>query len=196
MLSSRVLCGCAVAAALAVSTSACARPGSPYRYPTSTGRLDEGFYERGYVEGHRLGALDASRGRTFDYARHNVYRRADAGDRGGTVARSRNLYRQGFIAGYRAGYNRQVVPRNRGGYGVRPPGREGSVSPARQVGYRDGFEQGREDRRDGDRYDPVRASRYREGDRDYNSRDGSRAVYQREYRAAFMQGYEQGYRGR
>ena len=40
----------------------------------------------------------------------------------------------------------------------------------------------------------VRAKRYREGDHDYNDRYGSRDLYKRDYRAAFTQGYEQGYR--
>jgi hypothetical protein len=62
------------------------------------------------------------------------------------------------------------------------------------VGYRDGYEQGRSDARDRDRYDPVRASRYRSGDHEYNSRYGSREDYKREYRAAFQLGYDQGYR--
>jgi hypothetical protein len=68
------------------------------------------------------------------------------------------------------------------------------VSPAAANGYRDGFDQGREDRRDRKRFDPVRAPRYRAGDHDYDRRYGSRDAYKRDYRAAFMQGYEQGYR--
>jgi hypothetical protein len=197
MLSARVFSGCVVAAALTVTSSACAGSAGPYRNPGSSRQIDQRSYERGYVEGHRLGALDVSRRRTFDYARHNVYRQADTGYRGRDAGASRTLFREGFIAGYRVGYNRQGsgVAQRRGGI-IRPPLAGRSASPARQLGYRDGFEQGRTDRQDGDRYDPVRASRYRSGDRDYNSRYGVRADYQREYRAAFLQGYEQGYRGR
>ena len=66
-------------------------------------------------------------------------------------------------------------------------------SPAADIGYRDGLEAGRNDGRDRDRFDPVGAKRYREGDHDYNSRYGSREDYKREYRAAFEQGYREGY---
>ena len=61
------------------------------------------------------------------------------------------------------------------------------------VGYRDGLEQGQKDARSRKAFDPVRASRYRLGDHEYNSRYGSRDEYRREYRAAFQQGYQQGY---
>src|SRR5262245_49719295 len=65
---------------------------------------------------------------------------------------------------------------------------------AREAGYRDGFEVGRSDARHRDRYDPVRASRYRSADHDYDSRYGPRDDYRREYRNAFEQGYAEGYR--
>ena len=61
-------------------------------------------------------------------------------------------------------------------------------------GFRDGVEAGRDDARHLQRFDPVRASRYREGDHHYDRRFGSREDYRREYRAAFQQGYTQGYR--
>jgi len=76
------------------------------------------------------------------------------------------------------------VPRN-GGY----------YSAAADTGYRDGVEAGRDDARDRRRYDPVRTKRYREGDHDYNNRYGSRDAYKRDYRAAFEQGYRDGYQG-
>jgi hypothetical protein len=61
-------------------------------------------------------------------------------------------------------------------------------------GFRDGVDAGRDDARHRERFDPIRAKRYREGDHNYNRRYGSRDDYQREYRAGFQQGYEQGYR--
>jgi hypothetical protein len=61
-------------------------------------------------------------------------------------------------------------------------------------GFRDGVQAGRDDARHRERFDPIRARRYREGDHDYNRRYGSRDDYMREYRAAFQQGYEKGYR--
>jgi hypothetical protein len=66
-------------------------------------------------------------------------------------------------------------------------------SPASQSGFQDGVEQGQRDARDGRRFDPVRAGRYRQGDHDYDRRYGSREDYKREYRSAFQQGYSQGY---
>jgi hypothetical protein len=65
---------------------------------------------------------------------------------------------------------------------------------AYDIGFRDGVDAGRDDARHHERFDPIRAKRYRQGDHDYDRHDGSRGDYQREYRAAFQQGYEQGYR--
>ena len=61
-------------------------------------------------------------------------------------------------------------------------------------GFRDGVRAGRDDARHHERFDPIRAKRYREGDHDYDRHYGSRDDYRREYRAAFQQGYTQGYR--
>jgi hypothetical protein len=61
-------------------------------------------------------------------------------------------------------------------------------------GFRDGVDSGRDDARHHERFDPIRAKRYRQGDHDYDRRYGPRDDYQREYRAGFQQGYEQGYR--
>lgn len=171
------------------------------RYPTPNQRTDGRAYRNGYQSGRIEGENDARRGRRFDYSDSGVYRSANGGYDSNSYG-SRNEYRlafrQGFAAGYDDGYRRNA----RGDRYSRPPnvygGREdgGAVyrSPAADSGFRDGYAQGRDDARDGDRYDPVRASRYREGDHDYNSRYGSRDAYKRDYRAAFQQGYERGYR--
>ena len=63
-------------------------------------------------------------------------------------------------------------------------------------GYRDGLEKGREDAGDRDSSDPVRHSWYRNGERGYNSRYGTRETYKLTYRDGFEAGYEQGYRER
>ena len=76
--------------------------------------------------------------------------------------------------------------RNRRGYG--------DNSVAYDNGYRDGLEKGREDARDNDSFDPVRHSRYRSGDRGYNSRYGTREAYKLAYRDGFESGYAQAYR--
>ena len=81
----------------------------------------------------------------------------------------------------------------RAGYPPPPPPRAAYVSNAARNGYRDGIEAGRNDARHRERFDPVRARRYRDGDHDYDRRYGSRDEYQREYRAAFERGYRDGY---
>ncbi len=205
MTTARRVFAAAVVVFAAFGATACASYGAPYRYPAGAGGVDDRAYQIGYDEGRDRGESDARRRRSFDYGRHDVYRDATDGYRGyGDRTAYRNVFRRGFIAGYDDGYRRYA----QGGYGQRPPygyPNSGPVysdsnsryaSPATQNGYRDGYEQGREDRRDGDRFDPVRAPRYRAGDRDYNSRFGSRDDYKREYRAAFQQGYSAGYYGR
>ncbi len=62
------------------------------------------------------------------------------------------------------------------------------------TGFADGYEKGVEDARDGDRYDPLRHSRYRSAERGYDRRFGSRDAYKNMYRDGFRQGYERGYR--
>jgi hypothetical protein len=194
MFSAHRLFSAGALAAAVLATSACAE--TYYRYPVAVPRVDQRAYSRGYDEGRVRGENDGRRNRPFDYSRYGEYRSADGGYRGGDRNAYRDLYRRGFVEGYNEGYRRMA----RGGYGGYPStnypgGRYGYGSPAAEIGYRDGFQQGRDDARDGDRYDPVRARRYREGDHDYNSRYGAREEYKREYRVAFQQGYEQGYRG-
>ena len=206
-------------AALLFSTPACASQGALVSLPNAAPRgVDQRAYSIGYDEGRQRGEQDARRRRSFDYQRHNDYRDADDGYRGrGDRSSYRSVFRQGFVAGYNDGYRRysqggysqggypQGYPQGRypqGGYpqGPYPQGGYGSAggyasSPAAQNGYRDGYEQGRNDARGRNRFDPVGARRYRSGDQDYNGRYGSRDDYKREYRAAFQTGYEQGYRG-
>ena len=70
-------------------------------------------------------------------------------------------------------------------------------SRAADIGFRDGIEAGRDDARHRERFDPVRARRYRSADHDYDRRYGSRDEFAREYRANFERGYREGYeRGR
>jgi hypothetical protein len=189
-----------LAAVLSMATAACASTGGYYRYP-DVRNVDDRAYARGYDEGRSRGESDGRNNRRYDYQRHGAYRDADDGYRYGDRGAYRSLFRQGFVAGYNDGFRRYSSQ------GHRYPGQRdprtypgarypvnGTFSPAAQNGYRDGYEQGRDDARDRDRYDPVRASRYRSGDHDYNSRYGSREVYKREYRAGFQQGYDAGYR--
>jgi hypothetical protein len=88
---------------------------------------------------------------------------------------------------YDTGYPRATY------YPPPPPPRAAYVSVATQSGYRDGLEAGRDDWRHRERFDPVGAKRYRQGDRDYDRRYGPRDDYKREYRAAFERGYREGF---
>ena len=202
----------ALLAALVFSTSACASQGASYRYPRSTRGVDQRAYNVGYDEGRQRGEQDARQRRSFNYRRHGDYRDADDGYRGnGDRSSYRSVFRQGFAAGYndgyrlysQGGYAQGRYPRGgypqgsypQGGYGsYGGPGNYGS-SPAAQNGYRDGYEQGRNDARGRNRFDPIGSRRYRSGDHDYDGRYGSRDDYKREYRAAFQAGYDEGYRG-
>jgi hypothetical protein len=198
-------------AGVAAAAPACAA--QTYGYPTRGvyGRdIERRAYDYGYREGLEQGNNDARRNRSFSPERHGEFRDADDGFRRGDGDRSfyRQNYRQGFQVGYRESYNR--LARSNGGYGVygnrggvyggpvyqdprvvTPRGGYGNY--AAQVGYRDGFDAGRNDARDRNRFDPVRSKRYRDGDHDYNNRYGDRELYKRDYRAAFEQGYCEGY---
>lgn len=200
-------------AGAALSATACAAGIYDSGYPRGGGYgrdLERRAYDNGFREGMEEGQKDARRNRGFSPQRHDEYRDADGGYNRGYGEREyyRRSYRQGFEAGYREEYERHAryghdervyappvviapgYPSDRGGYGS-------YSNIAQQNGYRDGVDAGRSDARDGDRFDPVRAKRYREGDHDYHDRYGSRDDYKREYRAAFEQGYREGYgRGR
>jgi hypothetical protein len=73
-------------------------------------------------------------------------------------------------------------PEERGGYRYE--------SEAFRLGHEDGVQKGREDARDRDSFDPARHSWYRNADRGYNSRYGSREDFRTEYRRGFLAGYE------
>jgi hypothetical protein len=202
---------------VACATPACAAQvyGSGYPRGGYARDLERRAYDNGFREGVEEGQNDARHNRDFSPQRHSEFRDGDRGynrDYGDREFYRRN-YRQGFQAGYAEAYNRNARygRDDRGSYGsygrdervVIPPvviaptypnrgyGSYGAV--AQQNGYRDGLEAGRKDARDRERFDPVRAKRYREGDHDYNDRYGSRDEYKREYRSAFEQGYRDGY---
>jgi hypothetical protein len=179
--------------ALAVFSLACAapvsgqwgRPDTRYGYGASVDRI---AYDNGFREGYREGERDGRNGERFRYEDESDYRRADIGYRReyGNINRYRQAFREGFASGYTEAYRRY----SRGGVYLGP----GRHNAAFENGARDGYEKGREDARDGDRYDPRRHKWYREGDRGYNSRYGPRDLYKDEYRRGFLAGYERGYR--
>jgi flagellar biosynthesis/type III secretory pathway protein FliH len=180
----------------------------PYgRAPGYWGRQDarhDRAWDNGYRAGFNQGRADARRSDRFDYRRHRLYRDGRSGYGSGYGSRDayRRVFRQGFEAGYRDGFRRyeRTVPRRGDVYG-RYPGydprdRRGGYGYGEAVerGLREGYQKGREDARDRDRYDPRRHKWYREGDRGYDRRDGSRERYKDAYREAFLRGYAQGYR--
>jgi hypothetical protein len=85
-------------------------------------------------------------------------------------------------------YPEAQYPQERGGYGYESEGF--------RRGYEDGLNKGREDVRDRDSFDPARHSWYRNADRGYNSRYGSREEYKAEYRRGFLAAYESVHDGR
>jgi hypothetical protein len=198
-----------LAGGVAFASPACAAQiyGSGYPRDGAYGRdLERRAYDNGFREGVEEGQNDARRNRDFSPQRHSEYRDADQGYHRDYGDREyyRRSYRQGFEAGYRESYSRNarygrdervVIPPVVIAPGYPPANRSyGSYGAiAQQNGYRDGLEAGRKDARDRERFDPVRAKRYREGDHDYDDRYGSRDQYKREYRSAFEQGYRDGY---
>ena len=173
-------------------------------------------YDQGFREGVKEGEKDARRGDRYAYQDEREFQRGDRGyNRNfGDRERYRQTFRDGYANGYSDAYNRYSrYGRNTGSYGVqsgqgpytqrgpyaqRGPygayGSSGYYSPAFDNGAREGFEKGQEDARKGRSFDVLRHEWYRDGDRHYEDRYGSRQEYRDVYRRGFQQGYEQGYR--
>lgn len=165
-------------------------------------------HDRGYQSGIAIGRDDARRGWSSDVSRHDVYRRANLGFTGGGISIQfyQTGFRRGFGEGYRTGYGEFRASAGRSpvyGYGgsVYPEqgyrwGRAGygRQSIAVDRGFEDGYREGLEDGRDGDRYDLVGQRDYRRGDKGYKKHYGPRETYARLYRDGFRDGYDRGYR--
>jgi len=210
---SRVLPVALLAAGLAMPAPASAQSGwyGDHRDRDSygwNGDFDRRAYDNGYREGLEHGRNDARRGRDFAYAHDDEYRNADAGYRrgDGEIERYRQVFRRAYVDGYTEGYRgthgaynenypRSGYPAYRGNPNIYERGGRAYGSWAANTGYRDGVEVGRADANDRETFNPQRSKRYRQGDHDYDSRYGSKDLYRQEYRSAFVQGYEDGYRG-
>jgi len=211
---SRYLTAFALAGLVGLSTPACAAQVYGQTYPRGdvyggVRDFDRRAYDNGYREGLDEGRNDARHNRNFSYDRHSEYRDADDGyhRRDGDREFYRRSFRRGFEVGYREAFARDTRNWRGGGYSTYPSQTypAGPVYPtapsigvyggvARDNGYREGFDSGRRDARDGERFDPVRAmKRYYRDDSGYDSRYGSRDDYKRDYGAAFEQGYREGY---
>jgi len=202
----RLLAAGVLAAGVCIAVPACAS-GGYYTYRDGRGAQDfeRRAYDAGYRDGVAHGEHDARDRRDFRVDRDSDYRHADDGYHRefGDKEFYRRAFRRGYEAGYTEGYNR--FARGREPVVVVPPPVFYPSAPAVAVpryeersiaarnGYRDGLDAGRHDARDGNRFDPARVKRYREGDHDYDRRYGPRDDYKREYRAAFEQGYREGY---
>ena len=66
---------------------------------------------------------------------------------------------------------------------------------ALNAGYNSGIKEGRNDQRKGDRFNFTDESDYRNASKDYNSRLGSKSLYQRFFRQGFENGYRDGWNG-
>jgi hypothetical protein len=80
---------------------------------------------------------------------------------------------------------------NYGGWGGSSQMRQTALN----AGYNEGIAEGRNDRRRGERFNYADESDYRNATKDYNSRFGNRALYQRFFRAGFENGYRDGWNG-
>ena len=176
----------------AAATPALAQWGRPDNRPSYGGvpsaEARRAAYDNGFREGVKEGEKDGRQRDRFDYRDEKDFQRADHGyhHNFGDVDRYRQAFRTGFVDGYGQGYGRST-----GGYVPKP----GYYAPAFDNGARDGFEKGREDARDNDRFDTRRHKWYRDAERHYENEYGSKERYKDEYRRGFLVGYEQGYRG-
>ena len=82
--------------------------------------------------------------------------------------------------------------RGEGIYGPAGPGRTRGYqdSGLHRGGYSEGWQQGGDDGRDRDRYDPVRHGDYKDADNGYERSYGSKDAYKNNYRSGYRQGYE------
>jgi hypothetical protein len=92
----------------------------------------------------------------------------------------------------RRGRDRDDDDRYRGNRNGYPYGR-GNYGSARQYGYQDGLNDGRNDRQSGHSFRPTHDSNYKHADRGYYGGFGDKNQYKQVYRQGYEQGYQQGY---
>ena len=183
-----------------------------------TAELRQTALNTGYNDGVREGANNNSRNsRRPDFQLSNSYRRAINGYNRNLGDRElyRRYYREGFESGYNNSnqrtnrdnrdWNRDGNNNNNNGNQTRH-GRNwdgyknyGGSFELRQTalnaGYNEGIKQGRSDRNNRNRDDYRNQSNYRRATQDYSSKLGDRELYQRYYRDAFGNGYDDGIGG-
>jgi hypothetical protein len=90
-----------------------------------------------------------------------------------------------------AQYRTRNYERNDRNYGTSY--RYDSLNLARQYGYKDGFKDGADAAREGDRYHPQNSGDWQKGTNGYEDRYGSKNAYKSAYRQAYLQGYKEGF---
>ena len=171
----------------------------------------------GYDQGSRQSNYDRQNtGRHSNYRNSDVYRKAtqDYSRRLGDRELYRRYFREAFEKGYNAYGNNQSNPGRDDRYQY--PNRGNNNIPARRgrnwdgygnfggsaelrqtalnAGYNEGNKQGQKDKRSSNNsYQSQRA--YQKATKDYSSRLGARDVYQRYFREAYENGYNDGING-
>ena len=169
-------------------------------------------YEHGYRDGYTHGREDRSQRVDYNYQSED-YRMADRGYQPymGEHDDFQDGYRKGYHAGYDEGYNGRSGRWNevygidesapeaypRGQYDsqddVYVSRRWGYQDVSYDIGYRDGVLQGEKNRKHGKDFRPDKNDRYDDADHGYHKEYGPKDAYKREYRQAFLRGYEDGY---
>ena len=166
----------------------------------------------GYDEGVREARKDRNNNRGTEFRNLNSYERAtkDYRPRLGDRETYRRYFREAFEDGYnaesytRVNRNRRDRNDNRDRQGRRGRnddgyGNYGGSANLRQTalnaGFNEGVKQGREDRREGKANDYQSHDTYQKATKDYSSRLGDRETFQRYFRAAYENGYADGYAG-
>jgi hypothetical protein len=171
----------------------------------------------GYNEGIKAGREDRQRSRQPDYRDRSAYQKAtqDYSSRLGDRELYRRYFREGFENGYNAesyaqgGRDRNDRDRdrdrndnsdqNRRGRNWERYGNFGGSFQLRQTalnaGFNNGIEDGRKDRKKGERFNYRDKRDYQKATEDYSSKLGNKELYSRYFREGFENGYEAGYKG-
>lgn len=135
--------------------------------------------------------------RYFRLAFENGYNTVLGIRRGGVYTRdpyhnNRDPYYNNRDPYYSQGYRRERRGRNWGTYSNYGGSYE-MRQTALNAGYNEGNEEGNKDRERNRRFDPYSNDEYRKASKDYNSRFGNLALYQRYFREGYINGYSDGY---
>jgi hypothetical protein len=168
-------------------------------------------YEHGYREGFAFGQNSQVSNREQDIVNQKL-RQADKDYQ--PAFGSQDAYRQGYAEGFRAGmedsragnrskledlfrardpnYNpdRRVDDRIDGIY---PRNQWPATHAANDIGYRDGFDAGLQDRQAGRRFQPRQHQAWQTASHGYDRSYGSQSQYKSAYRAGYELGYRDGF---